>query len=90
MSFEKKVWLITWNGKQFVKTKQETQFDVQKKLLKNIIQISQKKQTVMKNCKKYNLHKLLMINLLKRRGQRLLKYYEKKSYCMLHADNSKI
>ena len=90
MSFEKIVWLITWDGKKFVKNKQESQLDVQKKLLKNIIQISQKKQTVMKNRKKYNLHKLLMINLLKRRGKRLLKYYEKKSHCMLHADNSKI
>ena len=90
MSFEKIVWLITWDGKKFVKTKQESQLDVQKKVLKNIIQISQKKQTVMKKCKKYNLHKLLMINLLKRRGKRLFKYYEKKSHYMLHVDNSKI
>ena len=90
MSMEKIVWLITWDGRKFVKTKQESHLDTEKKLLKNIIQISQKKQIGMKTCKKYNLHKLLMINLLKGRGKRLLKYYEKKSHCMLHADNSKI
>ena len=58
MMQEKKIkWIILWDGKKFVKTRQENQLEV----LKKIIQISEDKQAAMKMVKNEGLRKRLLV-----------------------------
>lgn len=82
MMQEKKIkWIILWDGKKFVKTRQENQLEV----LKKIIQISEDKQAAMKMVKNEGLRKRLLVNQLKLRAKRLSKYFDRKS---LHTNDN--
>ena len=87
MSTERIKWVIKWDGKKFVKIREENQLSV----LKNIIQLTDKKliamKTTMKSPKKSDLRKKLLMNQLRLRVKRFLKYYERKSRLMLHDNN---